>query len=276
MNPQACIPGSKIEILDSPTTGGIRHAVFDFDGTLSMVRDGWQDIMVPMMVEILEACPQAESRQELEALVMDFVDHLTGKQTIFQMMRLKEEVEKRGGESLEPLAYKQIYNDRILPVAENRLSGLKSGSIDPESLRVTGAYTLLKSFQDKGVKLYLASGTDVEFVKDEAQALGLAEFFDGGIFGALPNLKDFSKEMVIKKIVADFDLSGPELVVLGDGYVEILKGRQIDAITVGLVSPEGNQYHMNSNKRDRLIKAGSHLLVEPDWGEWEILMDYLF
>ena len=30
-----------------------RIAVFDFDGTLSLIRAGWMDIMVPMMLETL-------------------------------------------------------------------------------------------------------------------------------------------------------------------------------------------------------------------------------
>ena len=33
--------------------GGISHVLFDFDGTLSLVRQGWPEIMVPMFAEIL-------------------------------------------------------------------------------------------------------------------------------------------------------------------------------------------------------------------------------
>ena len=49
------IPSTSIRILEAPPRGQIQHAVFDFDGTLSMVRDGWQDIMVPMMVDCGES-----------------------------------------------------------------------------------------------------------------------------------------------------------------------------------------------------------------------------
>ena len=31
--------------------GRIRHALFDFDGTLSLIREGWQDVMIPQMVD---------------------------------------------------------------------------------------------------------------------------------------------------------------------------------------------------------------------------------
>ena len=269
------IPSTSIRILEAPPRGQIQHAVFDFDGTLSMVRDGWQDIMVPMMVEILQECSTDESVEELEKLVMHFVDHLTGKQTIYQMIRLAEEVEKRGGNPLEPLEYKQMYNDRIVPVAAERIAGLQDGSLKPDEVMVPGARALLEDLSSRGVKCYLASGTDIEFVKDEAIALQIDHYFDGGIFGALPNFENFSKAKVIQKIIADFELSGAELAVIGDGYVEIENARQVEAIAVGLVSPEGNLYHMNSDKGGRLTKAGAHLLIEPDFRESEALVEYL-
>ena len=37
--------------------GQIRHALFDFDGTISLIREGWQEIMETMMIEILMATP---------------------------------------------------------------------------------------------------------------------------------------------------------------------------------------------------------------------------
>ena len=44
--------------------GQINQALFDFDGTLSLIREGWQDIMVPMMVEKLMDTPEHEIRNE--------------------------------------------------------------------------------------------------------------------------------------------------------------------------------------------------------------------
>ncbi|HEX2999784.1 MAG TPA: HAD family hydrolase, partial [Armatimonadota bacterium] len=109
--------------------GGFRFALFDFDGTLSLIRQGWQGIMIPMMVEILQETGSGESPAALEACVRDFVERLTGKQTIYQMIRLKEEVEQRGGVPLDPLAYKQIYNDRLWEHIRHRVAGLRDGTI---------------------------------------------------------------------------------------------------------------------------------------------------
>ena len=43
------IQGTSIEIAESPSRVPVRHALFDLDGTLSLLRDGWQDQMVPLL-----------------------------------------------------------------------------------------------------------------------------------------------------------------------------------------------------------------------------------
>ena len=202
------------------------------------------------------------------------MDHLTGKQTIYQMIRLAEEVRKRGGRPLEPLEYKRRYNERLDPLARSRIEGLRRGTIAREDLLVPGSAEFLQEMRRRGLSLYLASGTDIEFVRDEAAVLGVDGLFDGGIFGALPNYKDFSKEKVIRKILDDFGLGGPELLVVGDGFVEIENARSVGAVAVGIYTEERNRYHMNTDKRGRLLGAGAHLLA-PDLREGRAILDYL-
>ncbi len=271
---QRLIPGTSVEIVSEPPRGRIRHALFDFDGTISYIRDGWQDFMVPMMVELLADCGTGETAAALEGIVKDFVAHLTGKQTIYQMIRLAEEVAKRGGSPLDPLEYKRIYNARLDPLARDRIEGLRSGRIRRADLAIAGSIEFLDELRSRGVRLYLASGTDIEFVRDEAAVLGVADLFDGGIFGALPNFRDFSKDQVIRKIMADFRLGGPELLAVGDGYVEIENSRAVGAVAIGVHTPEKNRYDMNTDKRERLLKAGAHLLA-PDLIEGTAILDYL-
>ncbi len=56
-----------IEVVNPRIVRGlIRFALFDFDGTISLIREGWQGIMIPMMVEILEHTPDHEDRSTLE------------------------------------------------------------------------------------------------------------------------------------------------------------------------------------------------------------------
>src|SRR5438270_13730483 len=100
-----------IEVLhpDLPR-GRFRFVLFDFDGTLSLIREGWPQVMIPMMVEVLRQTDTAETEAELTAAVEEFVMRLNGRQTIYQMMQLAEEVERRGGRPAEPLAYKRLYH----------------------------------------------------------------------------------------------------------------------------------------------------------------------
>ncbi len=270
------LEGTTIEIHNTIQTGNVKHVVFDFDGTISLIRDGWQNVMVPMMVEFLQSETETtETHEELEAIVVEFVDRLTGKQTIYQMIQLSEEIEKRGGKPKEPLEYKDAYNQRLLPIVDQRISDLADGNISAESLRVPMSLEFLQSLHELGIKCYLASGTDVEFVKNEAKLLGVAGYFNGGIYGALREYKKFSKAMVIQKILTDFGLSGSELLIVGDGYVEIENAKAVGAIAIGVASVEDNVYNMNSDKRERLIRVGADIIV-PDFREGDQLLEYLF
>ncbi len=269
-----CIPGTRIEIVAPPVTGRVAHVLFDFDGTVSLLRDGWQDVMVPMMVDVLMGCPRHEGREEIETQVIDFVDHLTGKQTIYQMLRLVEEVKRRGGRPLDATEYKAEYHRRLDRYIESRLEALRSGAERREKFLVPGALPLLDELKRRGLRCYVASGTDIEYVKEEVRLLGLEAYFEDRVYGALPNYKEYSKEIVIRRILSEFGLAGPELLVIGDGYVEIQNGRDVDAVTWGVYTPEGNRYHMNENKRGRLFRAGAHLLSE-DLSEYEAALRYL-
>src|SRR5437764_5069433 len=86
-----------------------RVVLFDFDGTLSLIRSGWMDVMVPMMVEILTDLKTGESEDDLRAIVEEFVGRLTGKQTMYQMVELAEQITARGGKPLEAIEYKKLY-----------------------------------------------------------------------------------------------------------------------------------------------------------------------
>src|SRR5580693_3811718 len=131
-----------------------RVVLFDFDGTLSLVRSGWMKVMVPMMVEILAELKTGETEQELRTVVEDFVWRLTGKETIYQMIALAEAVTQRGGHPLDPLAYKKMYLDRLWLRIEGRIEELRQGHASPENYLVPGARCLLESLKERGLKMY--------------------------------------------------------------------------------------------------------------------------
>ncbi|MDA1214112.1 MAG: HAD hydrolase-like protein, partial [Planctomycetota bacterium] len=203
------LPGTSIEIIhDWPANAKPTHAIFDFDGTISLVREGWPQIMVPMMVEILQETGTSETAEELSTIAMTFVMELCGKQTIYQMLRLAEEVEKRGKKAEDPLVYKRRYLDGLLARIKSRREGLANGSIRPNDLLVPYARPLLEELHKRGVQMFLASGTEVEDVREEARLLKVDHFFGKHIYGAVEDFKSFSKQMVIEQILRDNQLSG--------------------------------------------------------------------
>jgi phosphoglycolate phosphatase len=254
--------------------GLVRHALFDFDGTLSLIREGWQGVMVPMMVELLRATPRAEDDEQLERIVRAYVTRLTGKQTIYQMMRLAEEIAARGGEPLDPLAYKRLYHDRLLARIGERIAGLEAGRIDPDELMVPGSRAFLQALRARGVQLYLASGTDEPYVRHEAELLGIAPLF-AGIYGAQDDYQNAEKHLVIARILQENALSGPEFAAFGDGYVEIEDTVRAGGIAIGVASNEAERRGIDAWKRARLIEAGAHVIV-PDFRECRALLAYLF
>ncbi|HUP87760.1 MAG TPA: hypothetical protein VM100_00265, partial [Longimicrobiales bacterium] len=138
------LPGTKIEIvreLDLATPP--EHVLFDFDGTLSLIREGWPEVMVPLMVEVLQGTNTDESPDTLHKIAYDFVMELTGKQTIYQMIRLADEVTKRGGTPQEPGVYKQMYHDRLMERISSRRENLRLGRIPREDMVVPGSIDLL-------------------------------------------------------------------------------------------------------------------------------------
>src|ERR1700724_3357878 len=128
-----------IEILrpDLPR-GRFRFVLFDFDGTLSLIREGWPQVMIPMMVDVLRQTGTGEDDEVLRAQVEEFVMRLNGKQTIYQMMQLGEEVKKRGGQPLDPLAYKHRYHDLLMARIQGRIAALAAGQAAPEEWTVPG------------------------------------------------------------------------------------------------------------------------------------------
>jgi phosphoglycolate phosphatase len=238
-----------------------RVVLFDFDGTLSLIRSGWMNVMVPMMVEILLELKTGETEDELRTVVEDFVWKLTGKETIYQMMAFADAVTARGGKALDPLVYKKMYLDFLWVKIENRVESLRKGQADPEQYLVPGSRALLDMLKDRGLKMYLASGTDEIYMKEEARLLGVTPYFDGGVYGALDDYKSFSKAILIQRILASAEFQGNEFLGFGDGYVEIEEVKKVGGTAVGVASEEPECTRVDEWKRRRLIGVGADYIV---------------
>jgi phosphoglycolate phosphatase-like HAD superfamily hydrolase len=211
----------------------------------------------------------------LTAAVEEIEMRLNGRQTIYQMIQLAEEVQKRNHTPLEPLAYKHRYHDLLMERIEGRLRDLTSGAASPGEWTVPGSHALLEALRRRGVALYLASGTDLKYVRHEAQLLGVAEYFGEHIYGALDDYQNFSKQMIIEKILRDNNLHGAELLGFGDGFVEIEGVKKVGGVAVAVASDEVARQGVNAWKRNRLVEAGADIVI-PEYRRHAQLLAYLF
>ena len=241
--------------------GRIKAAVFDFDGTFSTLRCGWEKVMEPLMLECISGGKKAAYPPELTEKVKNYIDASTGIQTIYQMQWLKEETEKAGFGSSDKDAwyYKDEYNARLMNEIKGRIESVKSGEKSPENFLIKGAVNFLNALIESGIEVYLASGTDHCDVVKEASALGVADKFTE-IKGAPERKAACSKEAVIRMILEEKNLPGEALLLVGDGKVEIALGKECGAFTIGAATNEEALEGVNPVKRERLIKAGADII----------------
>jgi beta-phosphoglucomutase-like phosphatase (HAD superfamily) len=140
---------------------------------------------------------------------------------------------------------------------------------------VPGARALLEALRERGLKMYLASGTDEIYMAEEARLLGVYPLFDGGVYGAQEDYKSFSKKILIQRILSGTDVRGEEIVGFGDGYVEIEETKLVGGTTVGVATKEPECAEIDAWKRRRLIGVGADFVV-PNFLDHEHLLETIF
>lgn len=257
--------------LDRPR---VKAVVFDFDGTISTLRHGWETIMEPMMLEMIAG--GSDISDNLVAEVKEYIDQSTGIQTIFQMQWLVETVKRYGNNpkaSDDPWWYKAEYNRRLMVPVQERKRQIADGDKSIKDFLIKGSSEILSKLQQYGIQCYVASGTDHSDVVKEVEVLGMSRYFKE-IAGAPEGQADCSKEAVLRKLIYDHKLSGQEVMVVGDGKVEIALGREMGAITLGVASDEENLEGLNPIKMKRLEKAGAHAIVG-DFSDLEGILSWM-
>lgn len=249
----------------------VRAILFDFDGTISTLRCGWERVMAPLFVSVLAEC--GGDPEVIKRKVADYIRDSAGIQTVAQMRWLQEQVRLAGRQPEDVWAYKDRYNTMLMQQVEARLQEVEAGTHDAEHYRMAGAVQFLQALKDKGVRLFLASGTDHPDVMRESAALGVAPYFET-VQGAPVRAEACSKEAVMTMLLQEKGFAGNELAVIGDGKVEIALGVRMGARTVGLASDERNRRGIDPVKLERLQKAGAAYLCG-DFTDMHGIFSYL-
>ena len=278
-------PNSEIEIVSSlPKRGEFTHVIFDHDGTISTLRQGWESIMEPMMVGAILGSGEQRSDEALYehvlAAVRDYIDKTTGIQTLVQMKGLVNLIRKfkcvPDAEILDEHGYKKLYNERLSAMVTTRIAKLRQGELSIEDFTIKKAVQFLNALHQKGVALYLASGTDREDLEREAEVLGYRSLFGDRIYGAVGDVSKEAKRMVLERILADIGDKHPErILTFGDGPVEIRETHKRGGFSIGVASDEVRRHGLSLSKRRRLIEAGADLII-PDYCQMDRVMALLF
>ncbi len=273
--------GSEIEVVsETMAVPNIRHVIFDHDGTISTLREGWERIMQPMMMKAIlgSNAPGETAFHSVKNRVAEFIERTTGVQTISQMAGLVDMVFEFGFIPKEKILtapeYKAIFNDELLGIINLRLAKLDRGELDATDFTIKGAVPFIRALSEAGLRLYLASGTDEEDVKREAERLGYAGLFNGGIHGSHGHVARDAKRIVIERILNDVGGCFEQLAVFGDGPVEMREAKKRGAFAIGVASDELRRFGISYEKRRRLIRAGADALV-PDLSQWQRVWQFL-
>ncbi len=251
--------------------GLIKHALFDSDGTISLLRAKWDLVMAPMMCRAI--CGESvEVPREVAEVVHDTIEETTGIRTIRQMELLVNLVRGFGlvpaDQVKDAWGYKADYLAALMVPVNERVARVQAGACKPEHFMVRGIGSFLELFGQVGIDMRVFSGTDEPDVRRELEVLGVLHYFTS-VHGAAPALKpgepEIDKEQVLQALIEEQGLEGEEVLIIGDGPVEIKLARQFGCWAIGVCSQEGDERGgYDQAKVKRLTKAGAHVLI-PDF-----------
>ena len=238
--------------------------------------------MEPMMIKAIlcksYVTVNEETYQRVKKRVKEYIYQSTGIETIVQMQSLADMVKEFGivpdKEILTPIEYKQLYNDALMKKVNYRIQKLNAGELEVNDFIIKGAIDFLELLKKNNIKVYLASGTDAQDVRREAESLGYAHYFGEHIYGSLGYKSTNAKRQVIESIIEKNNLRGNQLAAFGDGPVELREVKKVGGIAIGIASDEIRRYGINQIKRSRLIKAGADIIIR-DYSASKKLFDML-
>ena len=249
----------------SPDLRGVRHVVFDFDGTLSLLTGGWSEIMADLFLEHLPA-REEEDHAHRRRFALREIMQLNGKPSRHQMLRLAELVVERGGTAADAREYHDIYDERLRAIVHERRADVESGRITRDEMLVPGVREFLAEVRARDLGATLLSGSPKVVVREQAVLLELAGFFGERIIGPAGDAESFTKRAALETIIAEHALLPGELLAFGDGPAEIEHTRALGGIGIGIACDERAPLagHIDEGKRELLEAAGAQIVL-PDF-----------
>ena len=262
-------------VLQCQPKAGITHVVFDFDGTLSWIRHGWPELMFETFRRHWPH--QAETSQPHWIKAMEeIVFGMNGRPSLFQMETYARQALHRGGSALDPETLRAGFQAALDHQINIRTDAIRSGIKQRDDFVIAGVRPLLEHLRSRGLTLAVVSSSVEHRVKEEAEVLGLTEFFGRHIYGSTPNPAGFSKLQVFRQIIDSEGITGAEMISFGDGPVEIECTKQLGGLAVAVCSDEDENGSgiPHPYKLQQLLSAGADAAI-PDYREAIPLIDYI-
>jgi len=237
----------------------------DWDGTTSMGRGGWGEIMTDVYVENLPL-QDGETDESRRQYSWDELMPLNGKPAIHQMEHLVKLMVQRGGKAQSADAYQAEFQRRLLAMVFSRMEAIRTGQKAADSILIPGVCTLLAELRKRSIGLTLCTGTPIEQVTEEARLLGIDQLFDSIRGPADLEDRTFSKRGVIQEILKLDGMDGSALLSIGDGPAEIVEAKAVGGLTIGVASDEKEfgSGRVDEWKRGMLLEVGADAII-PDF-----------
>jgi len=202
---------------------------------------------------------------------------LNGKPPIFQIRRCLDLAKQDGNQLPEPEQLLKQYASKLRGLLLERVTSIRRREVLPEAFLVHGTISLLKQLRERDLTLIILSGTEQQWVQEEAELLGLKPYFGRHIYGSTSDLAASSKEAVVARLLAEENIAGEHLLSFGDGPVEIQVTKGVGGLAVGVASDENvnGSGKMDPQKQKLLKQAGADVLI-PDFRDTSALVECLF
>ncbi len=240
----------------------VRAVIFDFDGTLSLIREGWASLMADIGTEHLHALhllyePAEVTHARLERQMLAS----SGQPSIVQMGLISKEILARGSVAPAPEELLAEFYHRLNQMIESRIHSLETGTATPAQWAVPGAAELLATLADRGLPMFLVSGTVKEFVLRERNLLGFTHFFGEEVYAPTHDRDGFQKRLAIQQILTKTGILGTEFLGFGDGFAETVEVKAIGGCAIGVASSPAGNRELQPVKAELLTQFGADAIV---------------
>ncbi|MFZ9858006.1 MAG: HAD family hydrolase [Roseiflexaceae bacterium] len=245
-----------IEIIRAPTAK-FTLAAIDFDGTMSLIRIGWQQVMHSVMKAALR--DYHPNHAHIDTDIRTYIAHSTGQPSIIQMAWVDEQVMLYGGPQRGAHYYLDQFSNAMKSQIDDRVASITDEST-ADAFMIPGARQFLQTLAQRNIHIALVSGTEHHHLVRESAALKIDSYFDAGIYGPGSHAPGFTKHDAIAQLIARYNVAPNALLSVGDGPVEIKAGRVLGGYSLAVASDE-HSGGLDADKRQHLLDAGADAVV---------------